>query len=214
MTVQGVGALKQEKLIKVEDEYVVMTFDEVFEKYKNMIHEICNKWKNIIDYGDLFQVASIGLYKAFNDYDLSKGIEFSTVAYTYIRNEIRRFYREAKRHFGYLSLNQSIYYDGNDEQINVIKDDGFEDTVLDEISREQDLTRVYTAMRHLTDRQRSIFEKYYLEGKTMQEIADLLGFHVSYVGKVLKNSVKKIKDNIEWKYTYNFNLKIKILRRG
>lgn len=189
--------MKKEKLLKIDGEYVVMTFDEVFEKYKNMIYDICNKWKENIDYGDLFQVASIGLFKAFEDYDLSKGIEFSTVAYTYIKNEIRRFYRDVKKHFGYLSLNTDVYEEGDMIHLDKIKDDGFEDIILEEISKEQDLSRVYTAMRHLTERQKSIFIKYYMEGKTMQEIADLFGFHVSYVGKVIKNSIKKIKDNLE-----------------
>jgi len=194
---RGVGSLKQEKLLKIDGEFVVMTFEQVFEKYKNMIYQICNKWKNAIDYNDLVQVASIGLFKAFTSYDMTKDIEFSTVAYTYIKNEIRSFYREAKKHFGYLSLNDDLYEEGNEQFIDSIRHEGFEEHILEEISKEQDLSRVYTAMRHLTERQKSIFTKYYLEGKTMQEIADKYGFHVSYVGKVLKNSIKKIRDNIK-----------------
>ncbi|WDC85926.1 hypothetical protein PL321_19145 [Caloramator sp. mosi_1] len=38
-----------------------------------------------------------------------------------------------------------------------------------------------------------MFTKYYIEGMTMQEIADHFGFHVSYIGKVLKNSVKRLR---------------------
>ncbi|CDF58649.1 sigma-70 family RNA polymerase sigma factor [Thermobrachium celere] len=189
--------MKQEKLLKIDGEFVVMTFDQVFDKYKNMVYQICNKWKNVIELSDLYQVASIGLYKAFTSYDMKKDIEFSTVAYTYIKNEIRSFYREAKKHFGYLSLNEEMFEEGNEKLIDSIKDEGFEEHILEEISKKQDLSRVYTAMRHLTERQKSIFTKYYLEGKTMQEIADKYGFHVSYIGKVLKNSIKKIKDNIE-----------------
>jgi RNA polymerase sigma factor (sigma-70 family) len=192
-----VDALKKEKLLKIEGEYVVMTFEQVYEKYKNMIYKVCNRWKETAEYSDLFQVASIGLYKAFNNYDLTKNIEFSTVAFTYIKNEIRSFYREARRHFGYLSLNEPSYDEGNMQFIDSIKDDSFEENILEEISKEQDLSRVYTAMRHLTERQKSIFTKYYIEGKTMQEIADHFGFHVSYVGKVIKNSIKKIKDNLD-----------------
>jgi RNA polymerase sigma factor (sigma-70 family) len=189
--------LEKEKLLKIEGEYIVMTFEMVFKRYKNMIYKVCNRWKGTAEYNDLFQVASIGLYKAFNSYDLTKNIEFSTVAFTYIKNEIRTFYREARRHFGYLSLNEPSYDEGNMQFIDSIKDDSFEENILEEISKEQDLSRIYTAMRHLTERQKSIFTKYYIEGKTMQEIADHFGFHVSYVGKVIKNSLKKIKDNLE-----------------
>ncbi|GIW49246.1 MAG: hypothetical protein KatS3mg079_722 [Caloramator sp.] len=58
--------MKKEKLLKIEGEYIVMTFEQVYEKYKNMIHKVCNRWKGTAEYSDLFQVASIGLYKAFN----------------------------------------------------------------------------------------------------------------------------------------------------
>ncbi|KRQ86182.1 RNA polymerase sigma-28 factor precursor [Caloramator mitchellensis] len=186
----------KEKLIKIEGEYIVITFEEIYEKFKYMIHDICRKWKDNLEYSDIFQVGSIGLYKAYLDYDIAKGNEFSTIAYTYIKNEIRNFYREVKKHFGYLSLNQEMY-DSDKTLGDYIKDEEFEHKVLEEITKEQDLNRIYKAFRHLTNRQEEIIKKYFLEGKTMQEIADELGFHVSYIGKVIKNSVKKIQDNIE-----------------
>jgi RNA polymerase sigma factor (sigma-70 family) len=187
----------KEKLLKINEEYIVVTFDEIFSRYKNLIHNLCKKWQSKLEYADLFQVASIGLYKAFLDYDISKDIEFSTLAYTYIKNEIRSFYRQAHKNFGYISLNQELYYDSNRKIEDIIKDEEFEHKILEEITKEQDMRRIYEAFRHLTSRQEEIIKKYFLEGKTMQEIADDLGFHVSYIGKVIKNSVKKIKDNLD-----------------
>jgi len=186
----------REKLIKIDGEYIVITFEEIYDKFKYMIHDICKNWKDSLEYSDIFQVGSIGLYKSFLDYDISKGNEFSTIAYTYIRNEIRNFYREAKKHFGYISLNQEIF-DSDKTLEEFIKDEEFEHKILEEITRAQDLNRIYKAFRHLTNRQEDIIKKYFLEGKTMQEIADELGFHVSYIGKVIKNSVRKIQENLD-----------------
>lgn len=187
----------KEKLVKINDEYIVVTFEEVFERYRNLLHNLCQKWQSKLEYADLFQVASIGLYKAFLDYDISKDIEFSTLAYTYIKNEIRIFYRQAQKNFGYISLNQELYIDSNKKIEDIIKDEEFEHKILEEITKEQDLQRIYSAFRHLTSRQEEIIKKYFLEGKTMQEIADELGFHVSYIGKVIKNSIKKIQNNLD-----------------
>ncbi|WDU83271.1 hypothetical protein [Caloramator sp. Dgby_cultured_2] len=55
----------KEKLVKINEEYIVVTFDEIFSRYKNLIHNLCKKWQSKLEYADLFQVASIGLYKAF-----------------------------------------------------------------------------------------------------------------------------------------------------
>jgi len=186
----------KEKLVKINGEYIVVTFEDIFKRYKSMIHDFCKKWQHKVEYADLFQVGSIGLYKAFLDYDLSKDLEFSTVAYTYIKNEIRTFYRQAVKNFGYISLNQKVCEDSDKEIGDLIKGEEFEYKILEEITKKQDLERVYNAFRHLTTRQEEIIKKYFLEGKTMQQIADELGFHVSYIGKVIKNSIKKIKDNI------------------
>ncbi|EYE88760.1 hypothetical protein Q428_06250 [Fervidicella metallireducens AeB] len=183
----------KEKLIKVNDEYVVMDFDKIFKLYKGMIHNLCNKWKHILEYGDLFQVASFGLLKAFNDYDLTKGCEFSTLAYTYIKNEIRMFYREAKKSFGYISLNEQMSSNDREEYINNLREESFEDYILEEISKKQDLDRIYKGFRHLTERQKDILTKYYLDGLSMPQIANLLGFHVSYVHKVITNSLTKLR---------------------
>lgn len=47
--------------------------------------------------------------------------------------------------------------------------------------------------QELTERQRQIVELYYLEGKKMPEIADILGTSKQNIEKCLKAAIKKIK---------------------
>ena len=44
----------------------------------------------------------------------------------------------------------------------------------------------------LTDRQREIFESYYYEGKTMQELAELYGVQKSSIHNVLYRAIRRI----------------------
>ena len=47
----------------------------------------------------------------------------------------------------------------------------------------------------LTNRQKQVFEMYYIDGKKMPEIADILGVNKSSVYRALKGSIKKIEKN-------------------
>ena len=46
------------------------------------------------DYEDIFQIGSIGLVKAINNFDLSYNVKFSTYAVPMIMGEIKRFLRD------------------------------------------------------------------------------------------------------------------------
>lgn len=44
----------------------------------------------------------------------------------------------------------------------------------------------------LTDRQREVFEAYYYEGKTMQELSERFGIQKSSIHKVLYRAIRRI----------------------
>ncbi len=62
--------------------------NQIIEENKNLIYSIIKKYTYYYDKEDLFQTATIGLIKAYNNYDSSKNTKFSTYAYTYILSEV------------------------------------------------------------------------------------------------------------------------------
>lgn len=61
----------------------------------------------------------------------------------------------------------------------------------------------------LNERNRKVFELYYDENLTLQEIADNLGVSKSYIGRIIKNTEKKL-DELESKlHIYENKGKIK-----
>ena len=62
--------------------------DELIDKNKHLIYSIAIKFRKVCELEDAFQAGVIGLIKAYNNYDINSGSEFSSYAYMYIYGEI------------------------------------------------------------------------------------------------------------------------------
>lgn len=69
--------------------------DEMITANIGLVHSIANRFRGRgTDYEDLFQSGCIGLIKAVDNFDESKGFAFSTYAVPVIMGEIRRIFRD------------------------------------------------------------------------------------------------------------------------
>jgi RNA polymerase sporulation-specific sigma factor len=60
-----------------------------------LVHSCAKKFKGRgIEYDDLYQAGCVGLIKAVNGFDYTRGLQFSTYAVTVILGEIRHLFRE------------------------------------------------------------------------------------------------------------------------
>lgn len=84
---------------------------EVISNNNNLIYSIIYKYKNYYDIEDLYQVAVIGLIKAYNNFKDDLNTKFSTYAYSYIFGEVNKYvndYKQIKLSKDYLHLNKRI----------------------------------------------------------------------------------------------------------
>ncbi len=65
-------------------------------KNKNMIYSLTKYYENYCSKEDLFQAGCIGMITAYNNYDDSMNVKFTTFAYSYILGEMRKLVRENK----------------------------------------------------------------------------------------------------------------------
>lgn len=64
-------------------------------KNVGLVHSCCSKFKGKgIEYDDMYQAGCIGLIKAVNGFDESRGLMFSTYAVPVILGEIKRMFRD------------------------------------------------------------------------------------------------------------------------
>ena len=73
---------------------VTLTREEKIENNIGLVHSIAARFKGRgVDYEDLFQNGCVGLIKAVDNFDESKGFAFSTYAVPVIMGEIKRIFR-------------------------------------------------------------------------------------------------------------------------
>ena len=152
---------------------------------------------------DLISIGTIGLIKAVNTYTSRKSTRLATYAAKCIENEILMNIRATKKNRQEISLSQPIGMDrdGNEISLNdILGTDA--DEILDTISLKIQASRLHQGLRQvLTERERAvIIYRYGLNGGEplpQREIARHLGISRSYVSRIEKKALEKLKDYLK-----------------
>lgn len=149
------------------------------------------------DSDDLISIGTIGLIKAINTYDPTKGTRLATYAARCIENEILMHLRATKKQKVEVSLYDPIGVDKEGNEISLIDVLGTEqDIVADSVENLFEQKRVMEKIIVLTSRERKVLElRYGLFNKlrkTQREIAKKLGISRSYVSRIEKKAIEKL----------------------
>lgn len=151
------------------------------------------------DLEDLVSIGTIGLIKGIKTYKLDKNIKLATYASRCIDNEILMFLRKNKKRTKEVSFEDSINFDSEGNELKI--EDVFgteEDIVHKSIECQEDKQILEEEISNLDDRDREIIEfRYGLCGKrelTQKELADKLSISQSYISRIEKKVIKKLKN--------------------
>lgn len=76
-------------------EITELSRDEFIKRNLPLVHSLANRFRGRgIDYEELFSAGSTGLVKAYDNFDTSRGVCFSTYAVPVILGEMRRLFRD------------------------------------------------------------------------------------------------------------------------
>ena len=151
---------------------------------------------------DLVSIGTIGLVKAVDTFNVHNGARFATYAAKCIQNEILMHFRSQKKLSSEVSINDTIDVDrdGNPlTYIDVICSD-------EDISEEIDRKLLTDKMLHMLDtvltaRERQIVIMRYglcdIQERTQREIAAELHISRSYVSRIEKSALQKLKDALQ-----------------
>ena len=149
------------------------------------------------DTDDLISIGTIGLIKGIDTYKKNPKVKITTYAARCIQNEILMYYRSNKKNQNTVSLNDSIGYDKEGNEINLVDliEDKKED-ILDTIEIKDNITNLNKYLGVLNKREKEIIIKRYgLNNEhdlTQKEIADTMGISRSYVSRIEKRALTKI----------------------
>ncbi|MCH3964081.1 MAG: RNA polymerase sporulation sigma factor SigK [Clostridium sp.] len=150
------------------------------------------------DIDDLISIGTVGLIKAIDSFDSSKGTRLATYAAKCIENEILMLIRNNKKIKGEVYLQDPIGIDKEGNEISLMDVLGSdEDSIVEIVEHKMQVKRLYSKINTcLTTREKCVVEMRYglSEGKprTQREIAKFLGISRSYVSRIEKKALKKL----------------------
>ena len=161
---------------------------------------LAKKYENTgFDIEDLVSIGSIGLIKGINTYKIDKNIKLATYASRCIANEILMFLRKNKRKKVEISLEETLNYDAEGNELRLEDILGTEeDVVPKEFENRVDKETLKREIDILDEREKEIMILRYglnnTEEYTQKEVAEMLGISQSYISRIEKKLVKKLQN--------------------
>ncbi len=195
-------------LTKDDERRLLETIDREDSRKKLIEHNlrlvvyIARRFENTgINIEDLISIGTIGLIKAIGTYRIDKNIKLATYASRCIENEILMYLRKNTGRKGEVSFDEPLNtdWDGNELLLSDVL--GTEaDIVMKPLEEDVDRTLLATAMNSLTPRERQIITlRFGLNGtqeQTQKEVADQLGISQSYISRLEKRIIFRLKKEI------------------
>ena len=180
----------------------------LIERNLRLVVYIAKKFDNTgVGIEDLISIGTIGLIKAINTFRNDKNIKLATYASRCIEYEILMFLRRNSKLRTEVSIDEplNVDWDGNELLLSDILGTD-EDIVYRDLETEVDRNLLDMAISKLCEKERTIIELRYgintVEGKekTQKEVADMLGISQSYISRLEKRIIKKLKREIMKQY--------------
>ena len=173
------------------------------ERNLRLVVYIAKKFENTgIGIEDLISIGTIGLMKGVNTFNTDKKIKLATYASRCIENEILMYLRRNNKIRSEVSIDEPLNQDGDGNELLLSDILGTESDVTSRrIEDEIDKKLLREAIGKLNKRERNIMElRFGFSGtgdeKTQKEVADMLGISQSYISRLEKKIIGKMKKDI------------------
>lgn len=193
---------EEEELIKkLSEKDNLKTRQILVERNLRLVVYIAKKFENTgIGIEDLISIGTIGLMKGVNTFNAEKNIKLATYASRCIENEILMYLRRNNKTKAEVSIDEplNVDWDGNELLLSDILGTD-EDIIYKDLEDEAERKILSKAIEKLSDRERMIVDlRYGLSAsdgmeKTQKEVADMLGISQSYISRLEKKIIKRLK---------------------
>ncbi|NFC28555.1 sigma-70 family RNA polymerase sigma factor [Clostridium botulinum] len=176
----------------------LMSLEEVYFKFERFLYKLIQSWKHKFEEEDLFQVAFLGMTKAFTAYNADKNILFMTYLATVVNNELKMFNRKEEKHVDVDSLDKPILSQKLDKEnlslIDLVADKtNYEDRSIFNVTYKE----ITAIIENLNERDKKIIKEFYFNNKTQKQIGEEIGLKQSYISRILKKIPNTIKNKYE-----------------
>lgn len=185
---------KQIKLLLNKDKDARNT---LIEHNLRLVSHIVKKYNNNEDNEDLISIGIIGLIKGIDSFTNEKGSKLTTYCARCIENEILMYFRKNNKYSKDISINETVGYDKDGNEIAIMDILKAEDTdYCSDIELKDNIKLLYKYMNVLTPREKEIIiNRYGLNNnleETQRNISKKLGISRSYVSRIEKRALTKL----------------------
>ena len=177
--------------------------NKLIEHNLRLVVFIAKKYEtNLETLEDLVSIGSIGLIKGINTYKIDKNIRLATYASRCISNEILMYLRKNKKRVGDISFEEALSFDSEGNELHLEDIIGTnEDVTYKEYERLTDISMLNKTIGELNDRDKQImimrYGLYNTKEYTQKEVASILGISQSYISRIEKKVIRKLKLHLE-----------------
>lgn len=193
---------EEERLLKELEEGKLETRQILVERNLRLVVYIAKKFENTgVGLEDLISIGTIGLMKGVNTFNIDKKIKLATYASRCIENEILMYLRRSNRIKSEISIDEPLNQDGDGNELLLSDILGTDpDVTSRRIEDEVDKSLLKASIEKLNRREKNIMELRFgfISGneKTQKEVADMLGISQSYISRLEKKIIGKMKREI------------------
>ncbi len=200
---------EQECLLALANENTGISVDDAKEELIShnlrLVVYLAKKFENTgVGVEDLISIGTIGLIKGINTFNPSKKIKLATYASRCIENEILMYLRRNNRTKLEVSFDEPLNmdWDGNELLLSDILGTQ-EDVIYKNIETRVEISLLKKALKMLNPREQQIIElRYGINRKdnkemTQKEVADELGISQSYISRLEKKIMNRLKKEIQ-----------------
>jgi len=194
---------EEQKYLEAFEKGDMKARDKLIEHNLRLVVYIAKRFENSGVYiEDLISIGSIGLIKSVMTYNKNKNIKLATYASRCIENEILMFLRKNGKVRAEVSLDEplNIDWDGNELLLSDILGTD-ENIIMKDLEEDEERKILYQAVDKLSKREKEIitlrFGLYGHEELTQKEVAELMGISQSYISRLEKKIIDKMKQQIK-----------------
>ncbi len=193
----------EDHFLELKEKGDIYAKDKLIEHNLRLVVFLAKRYDNTkVDLEDLVSIGSIGLIKGINTYKRGKNIKLATYCSRCIDNEILMYLRKTKKNKTDVSFEESLSFDSDGNELHledILGTDG--DIVTKPLEDEYDKKVLIAELNKLDDRDKEIMQmRYGLNGKdelTQKDVAKKLNISQSYISRIEKKVIKKLKQIIK-----------------
>ncbi len=204
------GSFPHPLSLKEEQEYLIAYREHGDREARNKLvehnlrlvaHIIKKYYSAVRDQDDLISIGTIGLMKAVDTFDHTKGVRLATYASRCVENEILMYFRANRKSAQDVSIMEPIETDKEGHTLTLMDVIAAEDTIADDLDMKLNVAKLYRYMEEtLDEREKEILcQRYGLLGDplTQREVARRLQISRSYVSRIEKKALEKLRCRFE-----------------